>query len=172
MYWKSIKAIARFLYLYFVISRIDKVCYLAASYIANLVHSDCIIVVVYGSLVHAHNLRSQSRWLVDPVTPLAPVARRVSIRSVDIESWDDPCRRGDDCEIEPEVQLRVTQFRKWMANERRSSCSRTSRRSLQGIVVFSPLKTVIRPDGLITSASSSYGNDCVKLKSPRGDASA
>jgi len=32
-------------------------------YIANLVPPDCIIVVVYGSLVDVHNLRSQS-WLV------------------------------------------------------------------------------------------------------------
>lgn len=32
-------------------------------YTVNLAHPDCITVVVYGSLVDAHNLRSQS-WLV------------------------------------------------------------------------------------------------------------
>jgi len=78
---------------------------------------DCIIVVVYGSLVDVHNLRSQSlvgrlylAWCIDPTG-------RYGYR-IRILGWSFPT---DGCEIEPEAQLRATQFREWIANERRSS---------------------------------------------------
>ena len=64
---------------------------MAALYSESGAHPDCIIVVVYGSLVDAHNLRSQSwllgrlylAWRIDPAFDM----------DIEFESWDDPSQR-------------------------------------------------------------------------------
>lgn len=55
-YGISIEGIAQFCIAIYYLSRIGKVYRLTVTYTVNLAHSDCITVVVYGSLVDAHNL--------------------------------------------------------------------------------------------------------------------